>query len=118
MDQIIRGKIPKYKGIELAATIGITIEESASKITQEMENDILKAINLTTGREIKIDKEQLIRWINMCKFLEEQATEEDRRALGAWFAEVDISQMLSKAQARVAELEEQIESIRKIVGKC
>ena len=118
MDKIIRGKIPTYNGVELATTMGITIVESASKVTQEMENDILKAINLTVDREIKIDKEQLIRWINMCRFLEERATEKDRRALGAWFAEVDISQMLSKAQARVAELEEQIESIRKIVGKC
>ena len=91
MDQIIRGKIPTYKGVELAATIGITIEESASKVTQEMENNILKAVNLTVGREIKIDKAQLIRWINMCKFLEEQATQEDRRVIGAWLAEVESS---------------------------
>lgn len=123
-------KIPKeslenktYKGVPLQSYHDIGVDLSiaqkfvdtyAEKIAKATDDEIIVYMQRAT-RDVTINEEKLCRWVGMCKFLEENATIDDKTAIGQWLKAVNLQEQNEKLRAENKKLKEKMEALRKAV---
>ena len=126
-------KIPKeslenktYKGVPLQShhDIGVDISLSqkmadtyAEKIAKATDDEIIVYMQRAT-RDVTINEEKLCRWVAMCKFLEENATIDDKTVIGQWLKATNLQEQNEKLRAENEKLKAKIEALRDAVEKA
>lgn len=122
-------KLPKeslenktYKGVPLQSHHDIGVDLSiaemvnsyAEKIAKATDDEIIVYVQRAT-RDVTIDEGKLCRWVAMCKFLEENATIDDKTVIGQWLKATNLQEQNEKLRAENEKLNAKIEALRDAV---
>lgn len=112
-----------YKGVPLQShhDIGIDLSLSqkmadtyAEKIAKATDGEIIVYMQRVT-QDVTINEGKLCRWVAMCKFLEENATIDDKNAIGQWLKATNLQEQNEKLRAENKKLKEKMEALRDAV---